>query len=68
MCLGHESSGIVAKLGPDVKSSLGLKEGMRVALEPGVSCRTCGSCKAGAYEVGRTHTERIPADSSSANT
>lgn len=52
MCLGHESSGVVAKLGPGVKASTGLKEGMRVALEPGVSCRTCGVCKAGAYEVG----------------
>jgi len=53
MCLGHESSGIVAKLGSGVKDSLGLKEGMRVALEPGVSCRTCGTCKSGAYEVSR---------------
>ena len=51
MCLGHESSGTVAKLGPGVKESTGLKEGMRVALEPGVSCRTCGVCKSGAYEV-----------------
>lgn len=53
MCLGHESSGIIAKLGPDVKSSLGLKEGMRIALEPGVSCGKCGECKQGAYEVSR---------------
>lgn len=51
MCLGHESSGIVAKLGPDVREATGLKEGQRVALEPGMSCRKCATCKGGAYEV-----------------
>lgn len=51
MCLGHESSGIIAKLGPGVRESAGLKEGQRVALEPGVSCRVCATCKGGAYEV-----------------
>lgn len=44
MCLGHESSGVVVKLGPDAGKS-GVKVGQRVALEPGVSCRTCGVCK-----------------------
>ena len=62
MCLGHESSGVVAKLGPGVKASTGLKEGMRVALEPGVSCRTCGVCKAGAYEVGARFNSRSSRD------
>lgn len=50
MCLGHESSGVVAKLGPKAAKS-GLKVGSRVALEPGVSCRTCDKCKAGMYNV-----------------
>ena len=52
MCLGHESSGVIAQLGPEVKPALGLKEGMRVALEPGVACGKCDECKSGSYEVG----------------
>ncbi|KAF8974423.1 xylitol dehydrogenase [Flammula alnicola] len=48
MVLGHESAGIVAKVGPDVKH---LKVGDRVAMEPGATCRTCDSCKAGRYEL-----------------
>ncbi len=48
MCLGHESSGKVVKLGPKAK---GLKLGQRVALEPGMGCRTCDMCKGGLYEV-----------------
>ncbi|CAK9786460.1 sorbitol dehydrogenase [Cutaneotrichosporon oleaginosum] len=48
MCLGHESSGKVVKLGPKVT---GLKVGQRVALEPGMGCRTCDMCKGGLYEL-----------------
>lgn len=44
MCLGHESSGVVVKLGPEAGRS-GVKVGQRVALEPGVSCRNCVSCE-----------------------
>lgn len=55
MCLGHESSGVIVKLGPDVaKLAVGARNltvGQRVALEPGVVCRTCEFCKAGQYEV-----------------
>ena len=52
MCLGHESSGIVAALGPNAgRSGSGLKVGSRVALEPGVVCRVCDACKTGQYEV-----------------
>ncbi|WVQ82392.1 chlorophyll synthesis pathway protein BchC [Cryptococcus sp. DSM 104549] len=51
MCLGHESSGVVVKLGPDVRGDLGLEVGSRVALEPGACCRTCESCKVGSYEL-----------------
>lgn len=52
MCLGHESSGVVVKLGPNVREDLGVKVGTRVAMEPGVCCRSCTNCKAGLYEVG----------------
>jgi D-xylulose reductase len=55
MCLGHESAGVIAKLGPDVaKTATGsrkLELGQRVALEPGVVCRVCEFCKSGQYEV-----------------
>jgi L-iditol 2-dehydrogenase len=45
---GHESSGIVAAVGPDVK---GLKEGDRVALGVGVPCESCEHCREGHYNV-----------------
>jgi len=51
MCLGHESSGVIVKLGPDVTKTRKLELGQRVALEPGVVCRVCEFCKAGQYEV-----------------
>ncbi|KAJ9218070.1 hypothetical protein DTO166G4_461 [Paecilomyces variotii] len=48
MCLGHESSGTVIALGPDVTS---LKIGDRVALEVGIPCRKCSLCKQGRYNI-----------------
>jgi len=48
MVLGHESSGVVAKVGSEVKH---LKEGTRVAMEPGAACRVCDNCKAGSYQL-----------------
>ncbi|TFK75799.1 xylitol dehydrogenase [Pluteus cervinus] len=48
MVLGHESSGVVFKVGAKVKH---VKSGDRVALEPGAGCRVCESCKAGHYEL-----------------
>lgn len=48
MILGHESAGVVAALGPNVKN---LKVGDRVALEPGVACRMCDQCKSGRYNL-----------------
>lgn len=48
MIIGHESSGVVAKLGNGVTN---LKVGDRVAIEPGVPCRTCGFCKEGRYNL-----------------
>jgi len=48
MLLGHESSGVVVKLGEGVSH---LQVGDRVALEPGVPCRCCNFCKTGRYNL-----------------
>ena len=48
MVLGHESSGVVEKVGCKVKA---LKVGDRVTLEPGEPCRRCDACKAGKYNL-----------------
>ncbi|XP_003703421.1 sorbitol dehydrogenase [Megachile rotundata] len=48
MIIGHEAAGVVVKLGKNVKN---LKLGDRVAIEPGVSCRTCAFCKTGRYNL-----------------
>jgi len=48
MILGHEAAGIVAKVGEGVTS---LSVGDRVAIEPGVPCRSCGYCKTGVYNL-----------------
>lgn len=46
--LGHESAGIIEECGADVK---GLTAGDRVALEPGVGCNTCATCRSGRYNL-----------------
>lgn len=48
MVLGHESSGVISKVGSAVTT---LKVGDRVALEPGVPCRRCEPCKSGKYNL-----------------
>lgn len=48
MIIGHEASGVVHKLGKNVKS---LAVGDRVAIEPGVPCRICEFCKGGKYNL-----------------
>ncbi|XP_053969351.1 sorbitol dehydrogenase-like [Anastrepha ludens] len=48
MIIGHEASGIVAKVGSKVKH---LAVGDRVACEPGVPCRYCDHCKNGQYNL-----------------
>ncbi|CAG4955580.1 unnamed protein product [Parnassius apollo] len=48
MIMGHEASGVVAKVGAKVKN---LEVGDRVAIEPGVPCRYCEFCKTGRYHL-----------------
>lgn len=48
MVLGHESSGVISKVGPAVTT---LKVGDRVAMEPGIPCRRCEPCKGGKYNL-----------------
>lgn len=48
MVLGHESSGVVSKVGPAVST---LKVGDQVAMEPGIPCRRCDPCKDGKYNL-----------------
>ncbi|KAL9115989.1 MAG: hypothetical protein Q9227_000357 [Pyrenula ochraceoflavens] len=48
MVLGHESAGVVARVGPAVKD---LKVGDHVAMEPGLPCRYCVRCKEGKYNL-----------------
>ncbi|XP_020706399.2 sorbitol dehydrogenase-like [Athalia rosae] len=50
MIIGHEAAGVVSKLGKNVQN---LKVGDRVAIEPGVPCRTCSFCKHGRYNLCR---------------
>lgn len=51
MVLGHESCGVVTALGPNLPPSSTLQIGDRVALEVGVSCRSCEYCRAGRYNL-----------------
>ncbi|KAE9397113.1 GroES-like protein [Gymnopus androsaceus JB14] len=48
MVLGHESAGVIHKVGSKVKH---VKVGDRVAVEPGSTCRTCDACKSGRYNL-----------------
>ncbi len=48
MVMGHEASGVVVGVGEGVTN---LKEGDRVAVEPGVPCRLCSFCKGGRYNL-----------------
>lgn len=52
LVLGHESSGEVIRVHPDDESNQkGVRVGDRVALEPGVPCRHCQSCRGGRYNL-----------------
>ncbi|GKZ21655.1 hypothetical protein AbraIFM66951_002315 [Aspergillus brasiliensis] len=48
MCLGHESSGIITAIGPEVTTHA---VGDRVALEVGLPCRQCALCQSGRYNI-----------------
>lgn len=48
LVLGHEASGVVTKVGSDVTH---LSPGTRVAMEPGVPCKTCTQCREGHYNL-----------------
>eukprot|EP01135_Chromosphaera_perkinsii_P007353 Nk52_evm1s805 gene=Nk52_evmTU1s805 len=48
MIMGHESSGVVVKVGDKVNN---IRVGDRVAIEPGIPCRLCMSCKIGKYNL-----------------
>lgn len=48
LVLGHEASGVITKVGSNVTA---LAPGMRVAMEPGVPCKTCAQCRAGNYNL-----------------
>ncbi|KAI0840878.1 GroES-like protein [Hypoxylon sp. FL0890] len=48
LSLGHESSGTVVAIGPQVS---GFRIGDRVALEVGVPCGQCGICRKGRYNL-----------------
>ncbi len=48
LILGHECSGEVVALGKNVTR---VKEGDRVAIEPGISCGKCWYCKKGKYNL-----------------
>ncbi|KAK0643426.1 chaperonin 10-like protein [Cercophora newfieldiana] len=48
LSLGHESSGTVVAIGPQVS---GFSIGDRVALEVGIPCGQCGICRRGRYNL-----------------
>lgn len=48
MVLGHESAGVIVAVGTDVDPA---RIGERVAIEPGVPCRSCAQCLAGHYNL-----------------
>lgn len=48
MILGHESAGIVTKVGLNVKT---LSIGDRVVIEPGRACLNCNRCKEDRYNL-----------------
>ena len=53
---GHEASGTIAKLGPDVT---GWAEGDRVIVAAGRPCMTCPNCRRDAGDRGRHQARRI---------
>ncbi|KGN37868.1 NAD(P)-dependent alcohol dehydrogenase [Knoellia subterranea] len=48
LVLGHESAGVIVAVGSGVDTK---RVGERVAIEPGVPCRSCRECLAGRYNL-----------------
>nr|XP_019005099.1 xylitol dehydrogenase [Kwoniella mangroviensis CBS 8507]OCF68560.1 xylitol dehydrogenase [Kwoniella mangroviensis CBS 8507] len=51
LVLGHEAGGIISAVGPNVNPDFGLKVGDKVAMEVGVSCKSCKNCRKGRYNL-----------------
>lgn len=52
---GHESVGIVERIGAAASTRWGVSAGDRVAVEVFLSCRSCDRCEAGEYRRCRSH-------------
>ncbi|MFA9564830.1 MAG: zinc-binding dehydrogenase [Acidimicrobiales bacterium] len=52
---GHESVGVIERIGAEASHRWGVVEGDRVAVEVFQSCRTCDRCAAGRYRQCRAH-------------
>jgi alcohol dehydrogenase len=52
---GHESIGVIERVGPRAAERWGVRAGDRVAVEVFLSCRTCDACRTGAYRRCATH-------------
>jgi alcohol dehydrogenase len=52
---GHESVGVIERIGPEASQRWGVTEGDRVAVEVFQSCRTCERCRAGRYRQCTAH-------------
>ncbi len=52
---GHETIGIVDRIGASASKRWGVDEGDRVAVEVFLSCRECDECRSGAYNRCRQH-------------
>ncbi len=46
---GHETVGVIERIGPAAERRWGVTQGQRVAVEVFRSCRECDACRAGAY-------------------
>lgn len=47
---GHESVGVIERIGPAAAERWGVVEGDRVAVEVFLSCRDCEPCRSGSYQ------------------
>lgn len=52
---GHETVGVIERIGDDVARRWGVDAGDRVAVEVFQSCRVCDACRAGAYQRCERH-------------